>query len=587
MSEFNKRIASVVNDISNLLSTDFCSGFPYLKLSRTDYSVGSLESTHAAYADLLRTLAYENQWKSNKVSFFDIHPVFSSAQLIPGIMGFHLSLLIYQGGLASATESLYFDTRTNWLKISPMFDNKQFSVASWIKFKRNDLGVLSSDDNVNPDIYLPINVSLLKGVELASVNTQAPDVFDKNLLDWYESNNLLKSGDKHNQILVSEVEAFKISIESVLEKDGSKFESSACYLYALIFCREFGFSFEIFNDVISNLNLRFDFKSDLDIISYSQLCFYQLDQTKIKIGDYDKLQITLDQTDTSFDVQTPTKKIDAIPETHDELQNEANGIKPIVESIVSYHAQGQARFFEMKKALDSVEESRVEIIKIWTRLVQSFYRKKLTKENYNMLRNIMDMQIVEAINKFAVLKRNNYDIQYRVMQDTAYYLYINADATYKSLQEDDEHLVGDIYNKITPPPLTSEQSDSMNMMNTKAKAEYHQAIYDEHKDNFVRLLNKVKEQFGHTSKIAEHGGRFIGLSGKEFKDVILKWYIENYIQSYLEVNNNYHFIFRLIEEDQRRFSNDPYFQRSLFTEINTFVYTICNPFNIIDLAQSD
>lgn len=582
MSDFKNRVSVVVKDINNHLSSDFCSGFPYLKLDQPDYAVKSLNNAYGEYARLIRSLAYEGNWKSNKVSFFDIHPVFSNAEPIPSLMGFHLSLMIFQKDIASATETLYFDTKSNWLKFSPVFENRALHVGSWIKYNRSEI-LDELDSDVNPDLFLPINVLLIKGSELSSISKQAPVKFDTNLLAWYEKDKQLKNNsDVHRQILLNELQIFKSAMSEVLLKDAGKFEDSALFLYALIFCREFGINHDVFMDVVTDHKLIFDFKSEADIIFYSQCCFYHLDSAKLRIGDYDKLALTQDQIDITLGVKANPPPTDATtqPSTED---FEKNSVKPLEEVVVNYHIQVQTKFYEMKKALITERDCRIEITRIWTRLVQCFYLDRLTWENFNLMRNLVDTHIIAAIKQFSVLKRSNYDIQYKVMQDVAYHLFMKVDAEFKTLSEDSFYLGEEVYKKITPPPLDDEQINTLNMMNSASQEKYLGQIHQMYKEDFIILLKSTIAKLAHSSTIKEHGARFQKLDNVSFRTIVLKWYIDNYIQSYLELDNSYDFIRRRVESDQARFNDDNYFKKSLLTEIKTFVKTQDNPFLLLDL----
>lgn len=581
MSDLKNTVLNVAKDINNLLTSDFCSGFPYLKLEQSDYAVKSLESAYGEYAKLIKSLAYDGNWKSNKVSFFDIHPIFSNAEPIPSLMGFHLSLMIFQKGLAGATETLYFDTKSKWAKFSPVHESRAFNVCSWIRYDRKaDIGI--DDENVNPELFLPITVSLIKGAELSSINKQAPVKFDANLIGWYQKNNLLKGGDPHREILLNEVRILNSLMGEVFQKDAEKFESSTAYLYLLILCREFGINHDVFSDLVVELDLKFDFISESDIIFYSQCCFYHLDNLKVKIGDYDKFLLRQDQVDVSL--QTPLSEAQTSSESStDSVDVPKNGIKPIEESVVNYHIQGQSKFYEMKPALVSERDCRIEITRIWTRLVQCFYLNRLNKDNFNLMRNLMDLHIVNAIKHFGILKRENFDIQYKVMQDVAYFLYLKADSEFRTISEDAFYLGEEIYKQITPPDLTEDQKNTVQLMNTAAKKEYREKILMDHKEDFIILLKSTIAKFGHSSMLKEHGVRFDKLETASFRTIVLDWYIKNYIQSYIDLDSRFKSVFKRIQTDQQRFIEDDYFKKSIFSEIKTFVRTQDNPFSILDL----
>lgn len=580
MNELKKQVALIAKDLNNYLSEDFCSGYPYLKLDRFDYHINPLDVAYADYAKLLKALALEDNWKTNKVSFFDIHPIFSNAEPIPGLMGFHLSLQIFQKGLASATETLYFDTKTNWLKVSPIFENRAYSVSSWIKYNRNDV-LDNVEDGVNSDLFFPVNILLAKGAELASINKQAPVNFDSNLLDWYASNDPIQDSEKYRKILHKEIELFQEAMTEIFEKDADKFADSAVYLYALIFCREFGFSHEVFRDVTSRLDVSFGFSSEADIIHYSQCCFGYLDGVKIKVGDYDKLELNRNQLDLTF---IPKPAPETPPEQNISVEeDEKNSIKPLEESVVTYHTQGYARFYEMKKALDSERECRILITKIWTRLVQCFYLDKLTAQNFSLMRNLMDMHVVDIMKMFNVLKRENYDIQYKVMQDAAYSLFVKVDAEYRNVGQYESSLCEEIYKRIRIPDLTPEQTSQISLMNTAAKKEFIENFHEDLKINFLSVLKSTTAKFNHSSTIKEHGGRFKSLEPKAFPDLVMRWYIDNYVNSYFELSNEYDFIIKRIESDKNRCEHGSYFMKSLIAEIKMFLKTQDNPFHILDL----
>lgn len=580
MSDIKSRISVVVDDVNNLLAAENCNGFPYLKLNDLDYTLKPLEAAYSDYIQLIKKLGYEGNWKTNKISFFDIHPVFSNAAAIPSLMGFHLSLLIFQRGLAGATETLYFDTASNWLKFSRIEDHKAFNVCSWIKYKREDI-FDHVDEDSNPEVFLPVNLRLFKGVELSSIEKHAPTQFDLQLLNWYKEKNQLEDNDAHRVILLNEISLFKKSIEHATQVDAGKFESAAQFLFALIFCREFGFSHDVFISVTNELKLSFDFSSDLDLISYTHLCFRELDQLKLRIGEYSPIDLTRDQVDLAF-----AKEQNSLgSETEESIVVEQNGIKPIEEKLINYQVQGLTKFFNMKPALVLERDCRIEITKIWTRMVQCYYLEKLTQDSFNFMRNIMDTHIQDVISHHAILQRKNREIQLKAMQDAAYSLFLKTEIEYRSKEIDTNYMGDNLYEKLKLPPLTSEQENLLNLMNSSARKEHMESIYQTYKEEFIVLLKSTIAKFGHSSTIKEHGSRFAKLDSAAFRRVVLQWYVENYIQSYIDLNNEYKFVFKSIEMDKLRFNEDDLFKKALYSEIKTFAKTKDNPFIILDINK--
>lgn len=586
MSAMRENIAEVLDDINNFMPVEYCSGFPYLKLQTKDYQLKHSKDIYASYVELIKRLGYKNSWTSNKLSFFDIHPVFSNATIIPSFMGFHLSLMLYERGIANSTETLYFDTQSNWASFTKIIDKRAFPVCSWLRYDAVNGAKTTEDqdEEINRYHYLPINVILVKGVELSNPDKQVPVVFDRELTSWYKSQ--ANPTENPRDILISEIGAFQNSIALTLENESGKFTSSAKYLFALIFCREFGIKNEIFTSVVDEFNLKFNFVNDSDIIKYSLLCFSHLDQVKIRLGQYfvgdmnhEQIDITLSAQED--DLEQNPKSEDA----EDQDENESHGFV-LKESHKKQTLPLKTRFRQMQPALEDERSCRIEIYRIWRELVLCFYGTDLNQAIYNKLRNIMDTYVGDMIQQHKLLNYKNLDTQMVALKTATFEIYQKSIYDYDVIVANNSLLANQLFEQLEKPKPTPEEQNSINLLNTKAQAELRASILEEHRENLINLLNLISSKFAHSQYNSLRGERLKNIDLSSLKRMVMGWYKTNYIDSYLVLNNDYFFISNKIKNDLDRFTGDSLFQIAILNEISNFVRSECDPFSILDFSNN-
>lgn len=572
MSSMQENISEVLEDLNNFMPVEHCSGFPYLKLQSTDYLLKNSKDIYANYVEIIKRLGYKNSWTSNKLSFFDIHPVFSDATIIPSFMGFHLSLMLYERGIASSTETLYFDTPSNWASFTKIIDKRAFPVCSWLRHdsRNGEKPSEEQDDEVNKYTYLPINVVLVKGVELSNPDKQVPVVFDKQLSSWYKSQ--VNPIENIRDILVTEIGIFQNSIARTLENESGKFTTSAKYLFALIFCREYGIKNEIFTSVADELNLKFNFANDADIIKYTLLCFSHLDQVKIRLGQYFVGALNHEQIDITLNAQKETNAQDSKSDNNDDDLDENTGDGFVLkENKKKQTLPLKTRFHQMQPALSDERACRIEIYKIWRELVLCFYGLDLTQAVYNKLRNIMDTYVGDAIQQHQLLDYKNLDTQMVALKTVTFEIYQKSIYDYDVIVTNNSLLANQLFEQLEKPKLTKEEQNSINLLNTKAQAELREAILEGYREDLINLLNLISSKFAHSQYNSLRGERLKNIDLSSFKRMVMGWYKTNYIDSYLALNNDYFFISNKIKNDLDRFTGDSLFQIAILNEISNFV----------------
>lgn len=586
MNSMRENISEVLDNINNFMPVEHCSGFPYLKLQSTDYHLKNSKDIYADYVEMIKRLGYKNNWTSNKLSFFDIHPVFSSATVIPSFMGFHLSLMLYERGIANSTETLYFDTPSNWSSFTKIIDKRAFPVCSWLRYDQfnGEKPHEDQDDDVNRFTYLPINVVLVKGVELSNPDKQVPVNFDKQLITWHKSQ--ANPTKNLRDILVTELGFFQEAIARTLENESGKFTSSAKYLFALIFCREYGIKNEFFTSVADEYNLKFNFANDSDIIKYTLLCFSHLDQVKIRLGQYFVTDLTHEQIDITLNAQKEDHDEDSKSDSDDDSNEHAGDGFVLKENPKKQTLPLKTRFHQMQPALEDERSCRVEIYKIWRELVLCFYGKDLTQAIYNKLRNIMDTYVGDAIHQHQLLHYKNLDTQMIALKTATFEIYQRSIYDYDVIVANNSLLANQLFEQLEKPKLTPEEQNSINLLNTKAQEELRASIQDEHRENLINLLNLISSKFAHSQYNSLRGERLKNIDLSSFKRMVMGWYKTNYIDSYLALNNDYFFISNKIKNDLDRFTGDPLFQIAILNEISNFVRSECNPFSLIDFSNN-
>lgn len=276
------------NDIpfQNITSPEFCVGYPYLKLTDTDYELAKASDVYTDFCNKLEKIIDKGNLVIGDESFFQIQPKFSNGQPIRGLLGFHLALKIFESHNNNALESFYFDTRSNWNKfeIKPRLGNKD-KFASWIKAYIDD-----EDNDFFNENFLLTSITLLRGDRL---NTNAAHV-SKSFLSMHLYNHFGISNQK--TILEMVLADFHEKNKSILERY-SALVSSAKYLFLVIFCREFSFQFTPFWDLVSQQNLFFDFEANEDKILFTQIACQYIEQLRVITSEYNSKILNLNQCD--------------------------------------------------------------------------------------------------------------------------------------------------------------------------------------------------------------------------------------------------------------------------------------------------
>lgn len=584
VDSMREHIEKALEDINNFMAKEHCSGYPYLKLQSKDYRVKNYKNAYEDYLDRIKRLGFSNSWSSNKSSFFDIHPVFSNAVAIPSFMGFHLSLIIYDKGLSSSTETLYFDTLSNWEKFTRVTDKRAFNVCSWLRYDQLD-GEPDEDQDDDADRfkYLPINIALLKGVELSNPDKQAPIAHDQQLVAWYKKQ--AKPVEGLRSILLLELDIFQSAIANTLQSDSGKLTSAAKYLFALIFCREYGIKNDIFVSVIDELNIKFNFSDDADIVKYSLLCFSHLDKVKIRIGQYAAADLNHEQIDISLNAPDVESNDLAPGDKEDEQEPKDGDGFVLKENLKNQNYSLNTRFHQMQPALDDERLCRIEIYRIWKELVLCFYGLELTQDVYNKLRNIMDTYVGDAILSYQLLNYKNLDTQMVALKNAAFDIYQKSIYDYDVIVTNNSLLANNLFDQLKKPELTQDEQNSLNLLNSKAQVEFRASIIETYLADLVQLLSLISSKFAHSQYNNLRGDRLKNIDLSTFKKMVMNWYKTNYIESYLALNNDYFFIKSKIQNDLDQFSKDPFCQTAILNEISSFVRSDCNPFVLIDLSS--
>lgn len=575
MNSVRENVLEIIKNPNSMLSHDSCNGYPYLQLDSLDYNLEYADTTYSDLAELIKKFGYNHKWFNSKCSFFDIHPVFSNAKPIPSLMGFHLSLILFDKGIAGSSQSLYFDTATNWRKFTRITEKRVYPVSSWIQFDEKDIVNLEDDsDFTENQIFLATSINLLKGSELSNIHITPPTTFNSNLLKFY--NVILNKNFKDREILASEVLNFKSFIETELYKN-PKFEKSALYLFTVIFCREFGLSYEDFDSLVKELDLNFDFNGNADIILYTNKCLNYIHELKIKIGDYFSELLTYEQSDINFD----NKKDLSLSNSDVDSSNEI-AISNLKETPKSYSIENNYKYYEMQPSLTNEFDCRKIIYSIWKDLVLCFYGQDLNQEVYNKLRNIMDTYVTNEIVKRKLLSFENFDTQFKEIQMASFDIFMRSTFDLNIIAEDNSKIGKDLFSSLTPPQLTEEQISSKNLLNTTAQEKMIQKIMDQYCQNLVVLLNLSIGKLAHPNFNSEHGLRLSKIDHDTLKSLVIEWYRKNYIQEYLKLSNSYEDIFNYIQNDANSFSNNSLIEKALLNEVKYFLRIRHNPFLILD-----
>ena len=585
----SEELQTHLDKAENLISEDSCTGYPYLSLTKSDYNLKITESTYKNYIQLVKKYGYLDHWENGKVSLFDIHPIFSNAKVIPGLMGLHLSLMLLDKQIAGTSQTLYFDTATNWLKFTKISDKRFYALSSWMRFNReSSFDETDQDDedhfDSNPFLYVRSSIFLVKGNELADVHLKAASDFSKYIVGYYKNTpHLLKSGVDLRSILVSETQQYLDFISSLI-KEQPKLKESAAYLFMLIFSREFGVDAITFQKVKVEYSYKFDFSEDEDILKYTDLSLMYIDSLKISIGEYSEPNITFKQTDeTLFASDEKENRLENDPQnTYQNSEDENLKTSELIEAKKNYSVDGSKKFYEMKPALQG-DEIQKKLYDQWRNLAFRFLYKKLDQESYNKLRSIVDSFVIDEIKKNKLDQFKNYDFQMIAISDAAFNIFQNSMFEYFNSQNYiySETAIN-IFGQLTPPPLTEAQEREINILNTNSKKDYLKKTKHDLCQRLDDILQFSIGKIAHPNYQAQLGNDLANIDNELLKKMVISWYAESYISQYISIDPRYESVIAMIENDFSKFTKDDLINQSILKEVKNFVRVQYNPRNILD-----
>ena len=598
---FSEELQIHLDKTNNLISEDSCTGYPYLSLTKNDYNLKNTDSSYKNYLSLIKKYGYLDNWENGKISLFDIHPIFSNSKAIPGLMGLHLSLILLDKEIAGTSQTLYFDTLSNWLKFTKISDKRSYALSSWMRFNYESLSDSSSpfeddefeDDETDksPFLYVKSSIFLIKGNELANVHLKAPTDFSKNLLGYYKDKpHLLKKEIDLRSILVKEIQEYLDFISDSL-KEQPKLKESAAYLFMLIFCREFGIDGTTFLNVKVEYNYKFDFFEDEDILKYTDFTLMYIDALRITIGDYSEPNITFQQFDINLIKSVPESK----SEDEENSSNSSNNSEDedfnlltaeISESIKNHSVEGVRKFYEMNTALTG-DEIQKKIYEKWRSLAFRFLYQELNQESYNKLRSIMDSFVMPEIKKNNLNEFKNYDYQIIAIDMAAFNIFQNTIFEYFNLNDIHYSKTAvNLFSQLDMPDLTEAQNREKNILNSNAKINYINQLKHELCQKLDNLLQLSIGKIAHPNYQDQLGNVLSKLDHELLKQMVISWYTESYVSQYINLDPNYTSVVSMIEKDFIKFTKDEMVNQSILKEVKSFVRVKYNPRTILDFNSN-
>lgn len=575
-------------DINNLLSEDSCNGFPYLELKKTDYSLKNTESAYKDYINLIKKFGYANKWDNGKISFFNIHPVFSDAKLIPSLLGLHLSLVLFDKEIAGTSQTLYFDTATNWLKFTKISDRRIYALSTWMRFNSSDLNNIEDiEDDSHGFIYTKSSIFLIKGNELESIHKKPPTDFHSKLFSYYQKNpTLLTKPLDHRSILESENTNFSEFIADSMSAQAT-LKDSANYLFMVLFCREFNFSAEVFNSLILEYSYKFDFSEDKDIIQYTDLALSYINDLLIRIGQYSEIDITYKQNEVYY--SSDNESLDEKKPEHllEDKEDEApTAIGKLEEFKKNFSITGITRFYEMSPALND-EDAAKQVYEEWRKLIFCFLYSDLNQEYYNKLRSTMDSYVVKEIETRKLSQFQNLDYQVKGIYKASFnILQYTLFEHFRQINDECSNHAKNIFQKLKRPALTLEQEREKNIRNSRSQIDYLISIELDLLVDLNILLQQSIGKIAHPSFINELGDNLAKVDQKTLKQKVIDWYVLNYIEKYLEMTDEYNELYAMIENDAESFAKDEAVNKSLLKEASSFIRTRYDPALILDFGTN-
>lgn len=585
---------------NNLISEDSCTGYPYLSLTKNDYNLKNTDSSYKSYLTLIKKYGYLDNWDNGKASLFDIHPIFSNAKLIPGLMGLHLSLILLEKEIAGTSQTLYFDTAANWLKFTKISDKRYYAVATWMRFNYESLTDSVENDKFededeesdnNPFLYVKSSVFLIKGNELANVHLKAPSNYNKKILDYYKAKpHLLKKQIDLRSILEKETQEYLEFISDAL-KDQPILRESAAYLFMLILCREFGIESTTFHNVKTEHNYKFDFASDADILKYTDFALMYVDALRIKIGEYSEPDLSCLQTD--IDLYKPSSEKDN-QDAEDSDRDQSNSDEEdfnlqtaeLVESIKNQSVEAVRKFYEMKPALTG-DDIQKKLYGQWRNLAFCFLYPKLDQEMYNKLRSVMDSFVKSEMKKNNLAEFKNYDIQMNAIDVAAFNIFQSSTFEYFNLYSIHYSEVAiNLFSKLKMPELTKEQQIVLNTLNSSSKEKFIEKINHNLCQKLDNLLQLSIGKIAHPNYQNQLGDVLSNIDHELLKQMVISWYVDSYVSQYINIDSSYDSVFSMIENDFIGFTKNELINQSILKEVRSFVRVKYNPRDILDFNSN-
>lgn len=585
----------------NMLLTDVnCSGYPYLTLAPYDYNLKKTNLVYENLSELVLQYGTAGIWGKSKSHLFDIHPVFSNAEPIPGLLGFHLSLLLLHKGVADSSQTLYFDIASNWRKFTRVPDRRSiFPLASWMRFRNDQL--FSDDDgdavDIDPEteengldeptesapfIFAKSCINLVRGAELNTIKKTAPTEFTAPLLKYYS--NMKPAISDIRTILKSEIAAYQRDINFEIERTPN-LKDSALYLFLVFLCREYRIDPENFNGVVNELGLKFDFAEKSDVINHLLLCSGYINRLKVNTGEYYAEVLNYAQCDATTLLIDPEIELEKQLDSVDQATQESQ-ITQLKESKLSYSVKGLSAFYKMDPAITDEKQCAKIILKIWRDLLQCFYIGTLNQQISDSLRSKANTLLLKYLtkHKHELLSFSNLQLQQKAFESVAYNIFIQCHEKDENESHGDEAIGEELFKKLLPPSLTQDQVTAKNLLNTRAKLEYETSILEGHRNELIKFLNSTVGKIAHPNLSDQHGARLAMLDHGTLKQMIVQWYVDNYVKAYLELNNDYNFIFEKMTFDLKRFTADQVVESAILAEVRNFVRSKFNPHLILDFT---
>lgn len=583
---------------SILIDDKDCSGYPYLKLMPNDYNIEAYLSAYSSLIDLVKSTSIDQKFSTDKTHLFDIHPVFSNGILIPSMLGFHLSLKLLTSGEVDQYENLYFDTATNWRKFTMNF-NRAYQLATWQKIKTKDIYEINDSNNDDIFSYVKTSILLYNAGELLTTDLKAQKVNADKLYVFYKKNNI-------KDIVLSEIDLIKIGLDIYFENNDEDVRG-ALYIFLMVFFWEFSLSFELFNDLVVSLNLKYSIQDDSHILSALFFSFTHCHELKIKAGYYvniDSAGLDLSQIDVSvyseISYANTEKSIEDGLIFTDSIEDTLNRIKSfdndslitnkekkitIIESKRKSVIKPKIYFYDEKLAMD-ISDVQSFLFKKSKEYIYSFTGKNITNEKYNIMRGYLDILIAEVMReKNNFINFRNLSFQLNAINSCAFNIYQKSHHSYL-LRIGSRSSLDSLELKLPEPVLDQDTKEKIKYMNTAEKKLYIKNSIEKSRLDLLSLVSVLSAKISHSSHLHKLGNIVNGVDKINLLKMIEDWYISNYVAVYLEIFDSYENIVNRIQDDISNFDKiENSNQDSLFFEVNNFIRSKRNPISLLQLSN--